>query len=159
MSFFAPTDNEAVVAILTTKTSKVPTLMHFLHDLLLSAACWGFTFTAAHVPGVENKIVDALSCFCWQEFRQLALEAHSSPCLIPQLQLDSLTPPPQNDGSCISWPRVWILPPGKLMRQVNASSSNFVAKLESSTPLVRHALQKSGLCLFVSFLADLIQYL
>ena len=87
-------DNEAVVAILTTRTSKVPALMHLLRDLLLSAARWGFTFTAAHVPGVENKIADAISRFRWQEFRQLAPEAHSSPCPIPQLLLDSLTPPP-----------------------------------------------------------------
>ena len=87
-------DNEAVVTILTTGTSKVPALMHLLRDLLLSAARWRFTFTAAHVPGVENKIADAISRFRWQEFRQLAPEAHSSPCPIPQLLLDSLTPPP-----------------------------------------------------------------
>ena len=80
--------------ILTTRTSKVPALMHLLRGLLLSAARWGFTFTAAHVPGVENKIADAISRFCWQDFRQLALEAHLSPCPIPQLLLDSLKPPP-----------------------------------------------------------------
>ena len=71
MSFFC-SNNEAVVAILMTKTLKVPALMHLLCDLLLSAACWGFTFTAAHVPGGENKIADAISCFHSQEFRQLA---------------------------------------------------------------------------------------
>ena len=38
----------------------MPALMHLLRDLLLSAARWGFTFTAAHVPGVENKIADAI---------------------------------------------------------------------------------------------------
>ncbi|CAH3029716.1 unnamed protein product [Porites evermanni] len=80
-------DNEAVVAILTTRTSKGPALMHLLHDLLLSTACWGSTFNTAHVPGVENKIADAISRFCWQEFRQLAPDAHSSPCSIPQLLL------------------------------------------------------------------------
>ena len=87
-------DNEAVVAILMTRTSKVPAVMHFLHDLLLLTARWGFTFTAAHVPGVQNKIADAICHFHWQEFRQLAPEAHSSRCPIPQLLLDSLTPPP-----------------------------------------------------------------
>ncbi|CAH3148302.1 unnamed protein product [Porites lobata] len=87
-------DNKAVVAILTTRTSKVPALMHLLRDLLFSAVRWGFTFTAAHVPGVKNKIADAISRFRWQEFRQLAPEAHSCPCPIPQLLLDSLTPPP-----------------------------------------------------------------
>ena len=50
-------DNEAVVAILTTRTSKVPALMHLLRDLLFSAVRWGFTFTAAHVPGVKNKLL------------------------------------------------------------------------------------------------------
>ena len=37
------------------------------------------------------------------------------------------------------------------MRQVNASSSNFAVKLESSTPMARLALQMSGLyvCLFL----------
>ena len=36
------------------------------------------------------------------------------------------------------------------MRQVNASLSNFAAKLESSTPMARLSLQTSGLyvCLF-----------
>ena len=67
--------------------------MHLLRDLP-SAAHWGFTFTAAHVPGVENKIADAISRFRWQEFRQLAPEAHSCPCPIPQLLLDTFTPPP-----------------------------------------------------------------
>ena len=32
----------------------MPALMHLLRDLLLSAARWSFTFTAAHVPGVAN---------------------------------------------------------------------------------------------------------
>ena len=64
--------------------------MHLLHDLLFSAVRWGFTFTAAHVPGVENKLAEAISHFFWQEFRQLAPVAHSC----PQLLLDSLTPPP-----------------------------------------------------------------
>ena len=56
-------DNEAVVTILMTRTLKVPALMHLLRDLLLSAARWGFTFTAAHVLGVENTIADAISRF------------------------------------------------------------------------------------------------
>ena len=124
--------------------------MHLLRDLLLSAARWGFSFTAAHVPGVENKIADAISPFRWQDFRQLAPEAYLSPCLISQLLLDSLTPPPWNNDACISWPRVWLLPPGKHMHQVSASSSSFAAKLESFTPMACLAVQMSGLyvCLF-----------
>ena len=94
-----------------TRTLKVPALMHLLRDLLLSAARWGFTFTAAHISGVENKTADGISRFHWQEFRRLAPEAQSSSCPIPQLLLDSLTPLPYNNTACISWPRVWLLLP------------------------------------------------
>ena len=86
-------DNEAVVAILPSRTSKVPVLMHLLRDLLLTAVRGGFTFTAVHVPGVQNKVAHAISHFNWQEFRRLAPEAQSTPCLIPQLILDSLIHP------------------------------------------------------------------
>ena len=86
-------DNQSVVALLTSRTSKVPALMHLLRDLLLSAARWGFTFSSMHVPGVQNSVADAISRFHWQEFRRLAPDAHPSPCLIPQFLLASLTPP------------------------------------------------------------------
>ena len=56
-------DNEAVVHILNSRTSKVPALMHLLRDLLLSEA--RFSFSAKHVPGVHNEIADALSRFRW----------------------------------------------------------------------------------------------
>ena len=83
-------DNAAVVAILCARSSKVPVLMHLLRELLLCAARFGFTFTSCHVPGLQNKIADALSRFHWQEFRQLAPEAQPSPCQIPQPLLDRL---------------------------------------------------------------------
>ena len=86
-------DNEAVVAILSARTPKVPVIMHLLRDLLLSAARWGFSFSAAHVPGVDNKVVDAISRFHWQEFRRLAPEAQAAPCTVRRLLLDSLIPP------------------------------------------------------------------
>ena len=42
--------------------------MHLLHNLLLSVAQCGFTFTAIHAPEVDNKVADAISRFRWQEF-------------------------------------------------------------------------------------------
>ena len=86
-------DNQAVVALLTSRTSRVPVLMHLLRELLLSAARWGFTFSSVHVPGVQNSVADAISRFRWQEFRCLAPEAQPTPCPVPQLLLDSLMPP------------------------------------------------------------------
>lgn len=58
-------DNEAVVHPLSSRTSKVPCLMHLLRQLLSAAAVFSFTFTAQPVPGVQNNIADALSCFHW----------------------------------------------------------------------------------------------
>ena len=57
-----PSDHEAVVAILSSRTSKVPVLMHLLCNLLLSAVRCGFTFTAIRVPGVDTKVAEAISC-------------------------------------------------------------------------------------------------
>lgn len=76
-------DNQGVVALLTTRNSRVPVLKHLLYDLLLSATRCGFTFSSAYVPGVQNSVADAISRFRWQEFRVLAPEAQPTPCPIP----------------------------------------------------------------------------
>ena len=87
-------DNEAVVHILNTRTSKVPSLMQLLRSLLLSAARHSFSFSARHVPGVNNQIADALSRFCWQDFRQLVPDAQPHPTWIPPELLAALTASP-----------------------------------------------------------------
>jgi len=40
--------------------------MYLIHDLLLSLVHKGFTFSAVHVLGVQNKVADAISSFRWQ---------------------------------------------------------------------------------------------
>ena len=84
-------NNKAVVRYFH-PTSKVPVLMRLLRDILSAVHC-GFTFTAIHVPGVDNKVADTISRFHWQEFRHLAPEAQSTPFPIPQLLLDHLILP------------------------------------------------------------------
>jgi len=86
-------DNEAVVAILNSRTSKVPCIMRLVRSLLLAAARFNFSFASVHVPGVENPIADALSRFRWQVFRQLAPWAQPSPTPIPSRLLEDLTSP------------------------------------------------------------------
>ena len=78
------TDNEAVVHILTSRTSKIPCIMQLIHHLLSVSARFNFTFTAQHLPGIHNNIADALSCFRWQEFRRLAPEPQLLPVTVPQ---------------------------------------------------------------------------
>jgi len=72
-------DNEAVVYLLNSRTSRDPNIMHLLRSLLLFAARHNFSFAAVHVPGVENGIADALSRFNWQAFRKLAPTANKFP--------------------------------------------------------------------------------
>ena len=85
-------DNDSVVHILLSRTSKIPSLMHLLRALLLAAARHSFSFSAQHVPEVTNSIGDALSCFHWQDFHRLAPEAHPHPTPIPQLLEDLISP-------------------------------------------------------------------
>ena len=87
-------DNDAVVHILNTQTSRVPCLMRLLSSLLLSAAHHSFSFSSQHVPGVSNQLADALSRFNWQDFCCLAPEAQPLPTVVPPELLAELTSPP-----------------------------------------------------------------
>ena len=61
-------DNESVVFILNSRTSRAPDVRQFLRFLLMTAAHYNFIFSAQHIPGSDNKIPDALSRFNWQTF-------------------------------------------------------------------------------------------
>ncbi|KAK3737999.1 hypothetical protein QZH41_009638 [Actinostola sp. cb2023] len=49
-------DNEAVVHILNSRTSRVPNLMRLVRSLLMAAAHSNFTFTSQHIPGLDGII-------------------------------------------------------------------------------------------------------
>ena len=49
------------------------------------------SFSALHVPGVNNQLADALSHFQWQDFRLLAPEAQPLPTPVPPQLLTDLT--------------------------------------------------------------------
>ena len=87
-------DNDAVVHILNTRTSRVPCLMRLLCSLSFSAARHSFSFSSQHVPGVYNQLADALSRLNWQEFRHLAPDTQPLPTLVPPERLAHLTSPP-----------------------------------------------------------------
>lgn len=128
----------------------MPVLKHLLHNLLLSAACCGFTFTAIHVPGVDNKVADAISRFCWQEFQRLAPEAHSNPCPIPQLFLDSLIPLSWRSAAFSSLSKAWPSQRRSLMLQVREDSMIFASKQVNCNPPALPARLRSGLFVCLS---------
>lgn len=98
-------DNEAVVAILKSRTSKISSIMKLLRSLLLVAAQFNFSFSAEHVPGVQNGIADALSRFHWQVFHRLAPWARRSPSAIPGHLLQELSLCPLSNEANLPTPR------------------------------------------------------
>lgn len=76
-------DNQSVVHILRSGSSKDDKIMHLIRELFLLTAKFNFRVSATHIPGKTNAIADALSRFNLQEFRRLAPQANQSPVDIP----------------------------------------------------------------------------
>ena len=76
-------DNQATVAILSAKSSKIPRIMNLVRVITLQTLKFNFTFSAKHVPGLDNGIADSLSRFQMARFRLLAPDASPVPCQIP----------------------------------------------------------------------------
>ena len=76
-------DNQATVAILSAKSSKVPRIMNLIRLITFQTLRYNFNFTARHVPEVDNSIADSLSRFQMSRFRSLAPDASPDPCPIP----------------------------------------------------------------------------
>ena len=83
-------DNTAVVKVLRSGTSRYLNLMMLLRYLSLLAARHSLAFTARHVPGESNAIVDAISPFEFQQFRQLAPYTSPTATSVPPWVLDQL---------------------------------------------------------------------
>ena len=152
-------DNEATVAILSTRTSKVPVLMHLLRDLLLSAARWGFSFSSAHVPGVDNKVADAISRFHWQEFRQSGSGGSCVPMPSPAASFGQL------DSSLLDDRCRFFLAQGlaqSTRKSYASGQQRFIEFCRQAGKLHPDGspcpVEEWTLCLFVSFLADSIQH-
>ena len=54
-------DNAAVVSVIQRRSARDPSLLHLLRCLYFYAAQFQFTYTARHIPGVDNIAADALS--------------------------------------------------------------------------------------------------
>lgn len=77
-------DNQAVVSIINTKSSKIPRIMDLLRPITLFTLQHNFTLTAVHLAGLQNGVADSLSRFQMERFRELAPEASPIGYPIPE---------------------------------------------------------------------------
>lgn len=77
-------DNQSVVAILNSKTSKNSRIMALVRRIVVESLVHNFTITAQHVPGYKNSIADALSRFQMPRFHSLAPLASPQPFTIQE---------------------------------------------------------------------------
>jgi len=75
-------DNQSVVSIINLGHSKAPLIMELVRKLVFLSMEHNFLVRACHVPGVSNKIADALSRFQMQCFWALAPDADEISCTI-----------------------------------------------------------------------------
>ncbi|XP_053391454.1 uncharacterized protein LOC128554230 [Mercenaria mercenaria] len=81
-------DNQAVVHILNTMSSKSSQVMTLIRVLTLQCLRFNCLLRASHIAGAKNEISDALSRFQLTRFKTLAPEADSSPTPIPDYLWD-----------------------------------------------------------------------
>ena len=78
-------DNEALVHVINSQTSKDSQVMFIIRELVLLCLCRNIQVKAVHIKGVENKLADALSRFRFDEFFDLFPDAIERPVPIPDL--------------------------------------------------------------------------
>ena len=76
-------DNSAVVEVINNRSAKDPRLAHMVRCLFFFAASHRFTFSAEHVPGVENGLADALSRKRYDLFVSRSPQVPPPPILVP----------------------------------------------------------------------------
>ena len=76
-------DNQAVVDIWVSGTSRDPDIMHLVRSIFFSGATHHFTILVAHIAGTDNSIADSLSRLQIVRFHQLAPAADLTPTPIP----------------------------------------------------------------------------
>lgn len=78
------TDNEAVVGIINSTTSKDKVLMKLVRRLVLASMKFNIYFRAKHIAGKSNVVADFLSRFSFQKARQVAPWLSQTPVSVPE---------------------------------------------------------------------------
>ena len=77
-------DNQAVVDIWASGSSRDPLIMHLVRSIFFTAATNHFTVLVTHIVGTSNVIADSLSRLQMSRFRLLAPAADLEPTPVPQ---------------------------------------------------------------------------
>jgi len=86
------TDNEAVVSVINSQTSKDENLMILVRRLVLICLKFNIVFQAKHVPGAKNTLADLLSRQKLDQFKQLVgdtMDPLPTPVPVPPAELTS----------------------------------------------------------------------
>jgi len=84
-------DNQSVVDIWGKGSTPDPQIMALVRFLYFRAAQHNINICVIHIPGTDNDLADAISCFQMAKFCQLAPAAQSTPDLIPAWPTESFT--------------------------------------------------------------------
>ena len=121
-------DNAAVVSVISAGSAKDPTLAHLLRCLFFLEARYKFQAIAAHVPGVQNTLADALSRDNMPLFFCLAPQASRIPSPIAEELVNTLvTPKHWTQETWINWfstisDAPWHLPPSEPTQRANVGT-------------------------------------
>ena len=99
-------DNQAVVHIVNSGTSRDPTAMGLMHCLFFIAAKYNLLLSAQHLPGPSNDIADALSRNRLHHFYSRHPQARPHPTPIPQ-QLIALISHKKPDWTSQLWTKMF----------------------------------------------------
>ena len=82
--------NEAVVAVINSRSCKDGDMLYLLRSLFFFEAEFQFSLVAAHIPGNQNTLADALSRNNLPLFLQLSSQEVSGPTSLPAPLLELL---------------------------------------------------------------------
>ena len=99
-------DNQAVVAVLASRTSRLQHLMHILRYLYFFEANHGFQLKCIHIAGLKNDIADDLSWNNLSSYFSKVPEANPLPGVLPPA-LMALLLSPQLDWVLPNWTRLF----------------------------------------------------
>ena len=93
-------DNQAVVAVINSRSSHDDCMMHMLRVLFFVEARFDFVVKATHIPGIHNKLADDISRNRCSSLTQQMLQEEATP--IPQPLLNLLVRQ-RADWTCQAW--------------------------------------------------------